>query len=93
MLVKLLRNDQIIEKKRTQPCKRNLNPVWNEPFVFDFKNGELTGYKFVFEIKSSDVVVSDTNLGKVEICQESSQHWHEMMTKKNYARAMCHKVI
>lgn len=66
--------------------------MWNEPFVFDLKNGDLSGYKFIFEIKSSDVVGPDTHLGKVEICQDSSEHWKEMMAKKNYARAMCHQV-
>ena len=94
-MVKLLKNGQVIEKKRTQvPCKGSFDPVWNEPFVFDWKNGnsETTGYKFVFEIKSSDMVMPDTSLGMVEICQETSEHWKEMMGKKNYARAMCHNI-
>ena len=95
VLVKLLKDGQVIEKKRTQvPCKGSLDPVWNEPFVFDWKNGnsETTGYKFVFEIKSSDMVMPDTSLGTVEICQHTSEHWKEMMEKKNYARAMCHNI-
>lgn len=91
--VKLLRHNEVVEKKRTQPCKRNLNPVWNEPFVFDLKpNGDkLAGYKFIFEIKSSDVVAPNASLGKVEIYPDT-EHWKEMMAKKNYARAMCHQV-
>ncbi|CAB3996507.1 synaptotagmin-4-like isoform X1 [Paramuricea clavata] len=94
VMVKLLKNGEVIEKKRTQPCKGSLDPVWNEPFVFDWKKGntETTGYKFVFEIKSSDMVMPDTSLGVVEICQETSEHWKEMMEKKNYARAMCHNI-
>jgi hypothetical protein len=94
VVVKLLKNGQMMEKKRTQPCKGSLDPVWNEPFVFDWKNGntQTSGYKFVFEIKNSDVVMPDTSVGVVEIHQETSEHWKEMMEKKNYARAMCHNI-
>ncbi|XP_028406929.1 synaptotagmin-2-like isoform X2 [Dendronephthya gigantea] len=94
VIVKLLKDGHVIEKKFTQPCKGSLDPVWNEPFVFDWKNGnsETSGYKFVFEIKSSDKVMPDSSMGVVEICQETSEHWKEMMDKKNYARAKCHDV-
>lgn len=94
VIVTLLRKGKVLEKKRTQPCKEGLDPVWNEPFVFDWKNDNTdeTGYKFVFEIKNSDMVLPDKRLGVVEICQHDSEHWNEMMEKKNYARAMCHKI-
>ena len=92
VVVKLFFESDVVEKKQTQPCRGNLNPVWNEPFVFDWKDGTTTGYRFLFEIKSADMIFPDTTLGKVEICQDDSDHWKEMMNRKNYALAMCHEV-
>ena len=69
-MIKLI-SDKVVDKKQTQPCRGNLNPVWNEPFVFDWKDDSSSTYKFLFEIKRANVLIPDTTLGKVEICQHN----------------------
>src|SRR3989338_551637 len=64
---------EIITSKKTQKTKvikKNLNPVWNEEFIFDLENPKLDSIQFV--VKDHDRFSKDDPLGQAKILSFSS---------------------
>ena len=97
VIVKLLLNLETVQIKKTSIKRRTTSPCWNEPLVFELDSKTpVNEYSMSFKVKSHNSLSEDLTVGEIEIGNHSegsgSQHWDDMIKKKNHDRAMSHKI-
>merc|ERR1711953_1394868 len=96
----LMYNNQRISKKKTHVKKRTLNPVFNEPFVFDLpksQDSSLDHIQLEFVMLDWDRVTKNEVIGKLELGGEGSEgsqlhHWTEIQVSPRRQIAQWHQL-
>ena len=90
----LVVDGKTLKRKRTSALKATLNPVWNEPHVFNLPNDQLEHASIEFAVADHDLVGQGDILGQCTIGHnregKEGQHWKEMTQNVRKAVAKWH---
>ena len=94
--IHLLRNGVKMSKKETKAQKGDC-PTWNEPFLFDIPEVDMTQYSLEFVIMRGRIYTKDTVLGHVVIGPDSTRpgtiHWQDTIVPHGLEVAKWHAIL
>lgn len=90
----MLQNGRKVDKRKTGVVKRQLNPVFNETFVYNIQLTSLRDTQFLVSVMDHDVVSRNDQIGSVLVGAQTgpseSKQWGEMLTKSKVPVAAWH---
>lgn len=95
VIVSILRSIEAITYKETKPAS-GVNPVWNQPFLFDLPSCETDEYWLQFLIMRGHIYSRDGVVGHVLVgpgtTTSGEAHWNEAMEPKALDTAKWHNI-
>ena len=93
--VSFLVHGRTVDKKKTKIQKKAFSPIFNEAFIFDMKEEDLSHSSIVCEVIGDSVLKSE-HIGHVILGLETFgaevRHWNEMMTSPQKQIAEWHPI-
>ncbi|XP_031560463.1 synaptotagmin-7-like [Actinia tenebrosa] len=87
---------KMVDKRKTKVVKRTTFPVFNEVFVFEMKEEELTNSSITCEVFRGDFKLKAYKIGLINLGIHSFgseiRHWNEMMSSPQKQVLQCHKL-
>ncbi|XP_020823772.1 synaptotagmin-7 isoform X2 [Phascolarctos cinereus] len=92
----LMYKDKRVEKKKTVTMKRNLNPVFNESFIFDIPTEKLRETTIIITVMDKDKLSRNDVIGKIYLSWKSGpgevKHWKDMIARPRQPVAQWHQL-
>ncbi|XP_028916741.1 synaptotagmin-7 isoform X6 [Ornithorhynchus anatinus] len=92
----LMYKDKRVEKKKTVTMKRNLNPIFNESFIFDIPTEKLRETTIIITVMDKDKLSRNDVIGKIYLSWKSGpgevKHWKDMIARPRQAVAQWHQL-
>ena len=97
-----MRNNTVLDKRRTRVIKKTICPVFNERLVFPIDNQSMRSLVFVFDIIRYDSKIKQEKIANVVLGNHSNnrqvtpheiQHFNEMLESPQRQIAEWHKLV
>ena len=97
-----MRNNSVLDKRRTRVIKKTVAPVFNERLVFPIDNQCMRSLVFVFDIIRYDSKIRQEKIANVVLGNHSNtrqvtpheiQHFNEMLESPQRQIAEWHKLV
>jgi len=83
-----------IEKKKTEIKEKNLNPVYNESFIFTVPYERIRQTSLIISVMDYDRMGRNEAIGQIVLGTKSGvmemKHWNEMFAKSRQAVTQWH---
>lgn len=96
VLLRLLKNDVIVKDKETRQ-QSGVNPVWNQPFLFEIPSNDLNSYSIDLVVMRGRFYTKAGILGHVVIGPAATKtgydHWLETTSPRSTESAKWHNIL